>query len=88
MSILERLFQGELIFPLPPEEEHRFAQVAEKAQNHWERIKQAMPQEAETQCELQEQLLNWERLLSYQNGFLTATALWLELWAALGEERS
>lgn len=86
-SILEHLFQGDIIFPQSSEEERRFAALGDDVQEKKAQIEALLEsdslQAVKDYLELLDQFHDWERLLCYENGFLTATALCLEVWDRL-----
>ena len=82
-SILAHLFQSDLVFPMDPVEEQRFAALGNRTQERRDDLEKQLTEEKWTQVraylELLEEFHDRERRLAYENGFLLAVSLCLEL---------
>ena len=82
-SILEHLFQGDIIFPLEPGDERRFGDLGDKVQTQKEQLEKLLEGETlrqmEDYLEQLEQYHDWKRCLAYENGFLLAVVLCMEI---------
>lgn len=81
--ILEHFFQGDIIFPLEPEDDRRFGDLGDKVQAQRKQLEKLLEGETlhqmEDYLEQLEQYHDWERRLAYENGFLLAAALCMEI---------
>lgn len=86
--ILEYFFQNSVVFPLAPEDERQFAKLGEEVEQKREQLKSSLKDDTlhqvEDYLESLEDLHDWERRLAFNDGFLLATALWLEVSDKLG----
>lgn len=87
-GILEQLFQANLIFPPGQGREKQFAALGEEVHLLKQQLEAKLDDELKCYLERLEDFHNLERLLTYENGFLLATALWWQVMGRLGGSES
>lgn len=88
MDVLKWLSQNKRLFPFPPEQDQIMGEQSEKAEWALEGVRQTLDagQTAQLNFYLEqlERLQVMEQRLAYENGFLFAYTLWLQLLERLG----
>ena len=84
MDVLKWLFQNKRLFSFPAEQDQIMGEQSEKVERALERLRQTLDagqtEQLRSYWEQLEQLQAIERRLDYENGFLFACALWLQVW--------
>ncbi|MEY8232556.1 DUF6809 family protein [Oscillospiraceae bacterium 50-16] len=91
MDVLKWISQDKRLFSFPQEQDRIMGGQSEKTEQALEQLRQTLNagQKAQLNAYLEqmEQLQGMEQRLAYENGFLFAYSLWLQIWGRLrGEE--
>lgn len=88
MNILKWFFQNKETYPLQPNRDQVMGQQSESVEAALKRLTETFTMEQTERprnyLEQTEQFMDMERQLAYENGFLLASELWLEIWKRLG----